>query len=218
VALGFQNSSNATFLPLLTYDARAGRMFKRDRVQGTSGWETKQEDITNAPPTFAVDFLSIEVGWAAFTPTGPNFAMAPLGQPQPAKPTPDHKNGFKMKVYGPQQLGGVREFSSSSKAVMSAIDDLHNAYTQAPEASQGKIPVVQMTGTKPIVAKGPQGTTTNYAPVFSIVQWVDRHPDLGEATVAVPAASGQPTAAPAAPPPPNHVPPPAAAAPAGMPF
>jgi hypothetical protein len=219
VALGFQNSSSATFLPLLTYDARAGRMFKRDRVQGSSGWETKQEDITSAPPTFAVDFLSIEVGWAAFTPTGPNFVMAPLGQPQPAKPSPDHKNGFKLKVYGPQQLGGVREFSSSSKAVMGAIDDLHNAYTQAPEAAQGKIPVVQMTGTKPIVAKGPQGTTTNYAPVFSIVQWTDRHPDLGDATVALPAATTVAAAPTPAVVPSNHVPPPVtAAAPAGMPF
>lgn len=216
MALGFQNTSNATFLPLLTYDARAGRMFKRDRVQGAAGWETKQEDITSAPPTFAVDFLSIEVGWAAFTQTGPSFAMAPMGQPQPARPTPDHKNGFRAKVWGPQQLGGVREFSSSSKAVMGALDDLHNAYLAAPEAAQGKIPVVQMTGTKAITAKGPQGTTTNYAPVFGIVQWVDRHPDLGEATVAAPSSSGasQP-AAPAAAPPPAPQP---AAAPAGMPF
>lgn len=217
MALGFQSTSAGEFLPLLTYDARAGRMFKRDRVQGASGWETKNEDITNAPPTFAVDFRSIEVGWIAFTATGPSFALAPAGHPVPARPNQDHKNGFKVKVYGPQQLGGIREFSSSSKAVMGALDELHNTYMAAPEAAQGKIPVVQMAGTMPITAKGPQGTTTNYAPVFKVIQWIDRPAELGEATVALPAAGGQ--AVPSTPA--NHVPPPAAASPtpsAAMPF
>lgn len=209
MALGFQNASSGGFLPLLTYDARAGRMFKRDRVQGPNGWESKQEDLTNLPPTFAADFLSIETGWAAFTPTGPNFVMVPLGQPVPAKPSPDHKNGFKLKVWG-QQLGGVREFSSSSKAVLGALEDLHNAYMAAPEAAQGMVPVIRMTGTKAIVAKGPQGSTTNYAPVFAIIQWTQRIPDLGAATVAIPSAGQAAPSAPvpAAAPPANHVPPP----------
>lgn len=228
MALGLNTGGGeggGNYLPICKFDARAGRLFKVVRTQGATGWVSDSVDITNPAPAFAVDFCSIEVGWSAFLPTGPSFAMVPLGQPMPAKPSNEHKQGFRVKLAG-QVLDGVREFASNSKCVMSAIDALHTTYLAAPEAGQGLIPVVRMTGTTAVKTTGPQGTTTNYAPIFAVEQWVARPAELGAVTVPPPSA---PVSAPAPAttppvathaPPPGHMPPPVAAAqpPAGMPF
>ena len=207
MALGLNNgggNSDGSFLPICKYDARAGRLFRVDRSQrGDGSYQSDNVDISQPAPQFAVDMGSIQVGWLAFSATGPDFHLVPFGSPMPAKPSSDHKAGFRVKLGG-KIMGGVRELAASSKCVLSAIDGLHTAYEAAPEAASGKIPLVKMTGTKPITTKGPQGTTTNYAPVFEIVGWVDRLPDMGERTVALPRAVDR-----ASKPVSNHVPPPA---------
>jgi len=199
-------TSGGDFLPIVTFDARAGRMFRVDRMQQSDGsWVSNKIDITNVQPTFLVDFPTLETGWAAFLPTGPNFVMAPLGQPLPAKPSLDHKQAFKVRLFSPKHLEGLREFGSSSKAVIGALDRLHSDYEVAPEASAGQLPVVKFAGSTPITTKGPQGTTTNYSPVFEVVSWAARPADWPAATVAAPTAGARTSAAPVT----NHVPPPA---------
>src|SRR5689334_13193488 len=129
MALGLNTGSTGggDFLPLITWDARAGRMFRRDRTQGPNGWETQSVDITMDRPRFAIDMGGISVGFIAFLPTGPDFHLAPLGSPLPTKPTKDHKPGFRVRVAG-KALGGVREFSASAKSVLSSVDDLHSKF------------------------------------------------------------------------------------------
>lgn len=209
MTLGLNTGSNgADFLPIVVYDARAGRLFKVERTQTASGWESNRVDITNPPPAFAIDFGTIEVGWITFSATGPDFKMVPLGKPLPPQPTKDYKQGFRVKISG-RVVDGIREFSHTAKCVLTAIDSLHIRYEAAPEAAAGKIPVVKLTGTAQIVTTGPQGKTTNYAPVFDIIAWTDRAPEMGERTTAIPSgASASPQ------PPAGHVPPPAAKEPA----
>lgn len=188
MALGLStgNGEGGSFLPLCKYDARSGRMMIVDRVQGPNGWESQETDITRQQPTFCVDFGSIETGWIAFG-KPPSFVLAPLGQGMPKRPEgADFKQGFRCKIAG-KALGGVREFASVSKAVISAIDRLHSLFEAAPEAAEGKLPLVRFSDTEPVKTQTPQGTTTNYAPVFEIVGWVDRNADiLGPRTVPAP--------------------------------
>ena len=128
MALGLNTGSNgADFLPIAIYDARAGRMFKVERTQGASGWESNRVDITSPPPAFAIDMGTLEVGWIVFAVTGPDFQLVPLGQPLPAQPGKDYKQGFRVKVTG-KVLDGLREFSHTAKCVLSAVDDLHSRY------------------------------------------------------------------------------------------
>lgn len=214
MALGFAtgNGEGGSFLPIIKWDARAGRLFRVDRSQGPNGWESNDVDLTMQKPRFAIDFGSIETGWMAFTATGPDFRMAPLGSPAVERPSKEHKQGFRLRVGG-KVLDGVREFSASAKSVLSAIDSLHTVYEGRPEAQSGKIPVVELTGSVSIVTNGPQGKVTSYSPTFEIVAWADRMEGMGERTVAVPKPlDGVATPAVAAPasPPANHVPPPAA--------
>lgn len=208
MALGISNGSNGgDFLPIVKWDARAGRFFRVDRSQSAEGWVSNDVDLTMDKPKFAVDFGSIETGYIAFTPTGPDFHMAPLGTAMPAKPTKDHKAGFRVKLAGNALKGsaekGVREFAASAKSVLVAMDNLHSAFEAAPEAAAGKVPVVELSGSTTIVTNGPSGKVTSYSPTFTIVAWTDRLPEFGDRTVAPPSSLS--------PPPPRaaHVPPPA---------
>jgi hypothetical protein len=206
-------------LPILKFDARAGRLFTIDRSQAADGtWVTQPTDITMSQPPFCVDFGTLEVGWAHFAPGGaPLWAVDYYGQPQqprPASPGNDEKNkalqfkpAFRVKVAG-QGIGGVREFGGSSGALITGMNDLHTRFEAAPEAATGKIPVVRMSSTTAIKS----GQSTNYMPVFEIVAWVDRPTVLGERMVPVPgrALSTAPTPAsvPVPPPAPRPVVPP----------
>lgn len=227
MALGLSNgSSGGDFLPIVKWDARAGRFFRVDRTQGASGWESNDVDLTMDKPKFCVDLGSIQVGNMAFLPTGPDFHMVAYGQPMPPKPSKDHKAGFRVKLAG-NALNGVREFSSSAKSVLASMDNLHSAFEAAPEAATGKVPVVELSGSTTVVTNGPNGKVTSYSPTFTIVAWVDRIPEFGDRTVPPPSADAAPASAAPAATPANHVPPPPAAAsahasvatpPAGMPF
>ncbi len=50
------------------------------------------------------------------------------------------------------------------------MEDLYGTYMSAPEKAAGKLPVIKLTGTKPVKTKH----GTNYDPSFEIVAWVDR--------------------------------------------
>lgn len=215
MALGLNTTSNGgDFLPICTWDARAGRFFRVDREQNSdSSWSSVKVDMTSDNPTFLMDMRSIEVGYLAFTATGPAFDLVPFGQPMPAKASAEHKAGMRVKLYSPKFFGEKpREFAASAKSVLGAIDALHTAYQTAPEAAQGKLPVVQLKGSTMIVTKGPNGTVTSYAPTFTVTGWSERPAILGDATVAIPEAGRAAPAAPAAPAPApaasRHVPPP----------
>lgn len=201
MALGMSTEGGGgDFSDILKYDARAGRMFRVDRTQGAAGWETNNVEITN--DFMAVfDFENIQVGWALFAAgMAPSFSMVPLGQPFPAKPSENHKQGFKLMVKLGAKCGDdIREFSSCAAAVRKSIDALHDAYLAEAGVNAGKLPVVAMTGSVPIVSTGKGQSSTNYAPTFEIVKWVPRPDGLGVPASAT--ASAVPTAAaPAAPP------------------
>ena len=59
-----------------------------------------------------------------------------------------------MQLYAQKLLGGVREFASTAKVVIAAMDALHNAFEAAPERAQGLVPVVTMSGTEPVTTDG----------------------------------------------------------------
>lgn len=175
MALGLQTeSAGGDFLPILKFDARAGRFFRRDR----NGTETSEVDITKSFKA-VVDMENIEVGYINFMTGGaPDFVLVPLGDPMPQKPSDNHKQGFRIVCKLGSECGGdLREFSSCAKVVIKGIDALHEAYLAGEKQNPGKLPVIVLKDTVPVTTEGKQ-KSTNYQPVFDIVSWVPRPKDM----------------------------------------
>lgn len=202
MALGLSTESGGgDFTPVVKFDARAGRMFRVDREQdGGGNWNTNNVEITNGF-TAVMDLENIEVGWLLFAAgVAPQLTLVKLGQTLPARPSDQHKQGFRMLMkLGKSSGGDVREIAATSKAVLGAVDELHTAYEAQKAANPGKLPVVALTGSKAIVSTGKGQSSTNYAPIFEIQKWVDRPAELGGTGGAAQEEAAPPPPPPAAP-------------------
>ena len=217
MALGLSTGSNGggDIQPYINYDAKAGRMFRVDRVQQSDGtWATDKVEITNTVQ-MVMDLANIRVGWINYTTQGPVRRLVTLGkEPIPARPDdknadgkPAFKQGFEVNLLLDKASGGgaPRVFGSAAACVIEAMDALHDSYSNAAEAKSGKLPVVKIAGVQPIKS----GQSTNYKPTFAIASWIDRPaplagtdkpaavaaPATGSTVVSPPAAAPQPVAA-----------------------
>lgn len=181
MAFGFSYESNAgDIVPVLKFDARAGRFFRVDRADG----QNNPVDITQGFKA-VMDFENIEVGYINF-PAGaaPEFRMVQIGSAMPENPGGKFRQGIRMMLKLGKDCGGdIREIATTAKAVLGAFDACHTEYVAGAKENPGKLPVVSLETTVPIVTqgrdeKGNPVKTTNYAPVFKIVSWVSRPDDL----------------------------------------
>ena len=177
MALGFDFSTadSGEIIPIIKFDAKAGRMFRRDRING----ENEVTDITRSFKA-VFDLENIETGFINFdTGSAPDFSVARIGEPQPPKPSDKHRQGARMLVKLSNENGGdIRELASTAKAFLRGLEDLHNAYEAGVKENAGKLPVVSLADTTPITSGEGAKKSTNYAPVFKIVSWVNRPADL----------------------------------------
>jgi hypothetical protein len=198
-------SGGGDIVPFVKYDARAGRFFRNDRAQDTSGNYTNTPvDITS---TFkaVLDLENIEVGYLKFAAgSAPEYQLVRLGEPMPAKPADAKwKQGARVMMKLHASCGGdIRETSSNAAAFLKGIDELHTAY-EAQKASQpGKLPIVMLKTTIPVTSGSGDKKSTNYQPVFEIVGWASRPVDLvfaakqntAQPTQAAPAQAATPPA------------------------
>lgn len=170
-------SSGGDFLPIVKYDSRAGRMFRRDRVDVGGQFSNEDVDITS---TFkaVLDLENVEVGWMNFNTGGaPDFALVPMGVAMPGRPSQNHKNGVRLMLKLSKDCGGdkpIRELASVAKAFLAGIEELYMAYDAAKAENPGKLPVVALEGSTPVKSGSGDKTSTNYRPKFKIVSWAAR--------------------------------------------
>jgi hypothetical protein len=183
--------STGVFAPRIEFNAKSGRVTSVERTADGNG--IIKVDVTMQQPMVAWDIGSLEVGWANFqSGMSPSLIMVPFGQPMPARPDRDHKAGFRSKVWN-GSTDTAREFSATAGVTVGAIEALWDLVSVAPEAATGKIPVIRFANVIPVTT----GRGTNYAPVFELVQWIERDERVfGPRTVAAP---GQPAIVPPAP-------------------
>ena len=198
MALGFTETSSSgggDFLPIMKFSAKDGSFVRQDRHQGADGHWEKSETEMDLPFKVVMDMDAIEVGFIAFTTTGPDFRLVKVGEPMPVKPSDEHKEGFRIRMYNKEI--GLREMSSSSKIVRNQMNDLHDAYLAGKADNPGKVPVIEITGSDRIqIETKAQGTQTFRSPKWSIAGWVDRPAGLDKAEAAPePAAVAAPIAA-----------------------
>jgi hypothetical protein len=173
--MGLGKRKGQEFLPRLKYDARSGAIYLEDRVNHKGTWENQQRNVTEGFRGI-FDLETVEVGWMHF-PKGaaPNLVLVPIGQDWGDAPTPDHKQGFRLLVKMPPELGGdVREFISTALATWNAIDALHTAYAKQADKHPDQLPMVKLT--EVIETRSANGAS--FTPVFEIDGWVARPVDL----------------------------------------
>ena len=176
------STNSGDFLPILKYNAKAGRWYARP--EGSDD----DVEVTNLKAVF--DLENIQTGWLHFGPNGPDWQPDESLAKSGAAPSQDHKRGFKIHVHSPKQLGGTRELMSSSMMMNGAINALYSAWEQG---GKKQCPVVSCTGTTPITGKH----GTNYEPILAIDKLVDRPADmaiLGGGSAPAQAATPEPEA------------------------
>ena len=175
MALGFVNENGgdgSTIVPILKYDTRGGYIIKVDRHQDEGGTWVKDESELEYPVKVAMDLENIKVGWLGFVGGAPDFHLVNIGEPMPARPSPDHNQGFQVKLCNKEL--GLRELSSGAKTMTVPFNDLHNAYEAQKADNAGKVPVIEFTGSERYKVNTPNGELTFKKPVMVISGWVDR--------------------------------------------
>jgi hypothetical protein len=220
-AFGFSTEPSAgggDFTPIIKYDARAGRIFRVDRIDTGNGFESNPVDITSIFKA-VVDFENVETGWIDF-PVGsaPSFALIKItdlkaGKSLPDRPSTKHKNGIRFLLKLNKTCGGdkpVREMAGTAKAFVNGVEEVYQEYERERAKYPHKLPVIVLMSTTPIKSGSGQTVSTNYRPKFKIDGWATRPEDL----VHIPVAADAPATAPATAPSTGStaVPPPAAAA------
>ena len=174
MALGFSEAATngGDFLPIIKYSAQSGDFVRQERQQQPDGTWSKSDAEMAFPISVAMDMEGVQVGWMSFA-NGPDFQMVGLGEAKPPRPSNDHQEGFRIRVYNKEI--GVREWSSSSKVVKTAMNRLHDDYLSGKDANEGKVPVVTIEGTERVTIQTPKGELVFKAPKFApITQWIDR--------------------------------------------
>jgi hypothetical protein len=211
MALGLSTGGDGGEIrPYISFDAKAGRLFRVDRVQGSDGnYATEKHEITDRAQ-FIADLANIRVGWINYTAQGPVRKLVVLGkEPIPARPEeknsegkPAYKQGFEIDLLLNKDSGGgpARVLGSSAACVIDAMDEIHDAYSASAEAKAGKLPVLKIASVSPVKSK----QSTNYKPTFQIVSWVDRPAALAfeesiRAANSAPPATGSTVASPPVP-------------------
>ena len=199
MALGMNFDTSGTgrkFLPIVKFDAKSGDMMIVNREPQSDGtWEKTEIELKF--PTHAVcDFANIEIGWIGYVDNKFDYVMAKAGQKMPACPSPDHKQGVRLRMFFKDH--GLREFSHTSKNVLRVIDAIHTQAESEAAANPGKMPVVTITGTETIKMQTKQGELRFKVPAMEIAKWVDVPPEMKEAAKAEPAKTASATTEPVA--------------------
>jgi hypothetical protein len=172
-----EKSSGGDFLPIVKYDARAGKIIRVDRTFDGTSATTEEVDVTKEFKAI-FDFEHVESGWMAFPPgSAPSFVMVPRNAPFPSKPSDIHKNGVRFCIKLAKDCAGtaaVREIASSANAFLDGAEAVFVQYEAEKAQHPGELPVLMLDRTLPVKTAFSGKSTTNYQPVWRIVGWAPR--------------------------------------------
>lgn len=184
MAFGIQTEAGGgNFTPVVKINAKQGRVYRVDRKEEGGAWTTDEVEITR-DFAFVPDFENIEIGWMHFAAgQAPDLRMVKIGEALTARPTENHKQGFRLKIKLGKACGGdVRELAATAKSITGPFDRLHDEYLKEKAAHRDQLPQVRMTDMKKVDLKTAHGTNTNFEPVFEIVGWIDASKAFGDAS------------------------------------
>jgi hypothetical protein len=164
-----------SFDPVVKFNAKEGKFVRCDRVEGENGWETKEHEVAADEFQAIVDLDNIQVGWIAYTTSGPDMRLVGTDEDIGDRPSDAFKEGFRLRMKLQNGAGDdIRELSSTAIGLWNSIDELHSEFVEGRSKHKGKLPLVGVTEIARVSTKN--GVT--YRPIFEIAKWVARPSDL----------------------------------------
>ena len=139
----------------------------------------------------AIDIKDVTLGWLHIDVGVRDWQAFPSPSQATPRPSENHKNGFEVSCW--LSDGRPATFSGNSYGLGQFIAKLYNEAEKSPEFAAGKVPVVQVTASTPVLI----GKGTSYEVSYNIAKWIDK-PSKDEAPVAAPVAAPAPASAPTA--------------------
>lgn len=178
-----------------TAESTASTNFIRSNLPQNKWWVKAEggDETIDMEKGFAIDIKNVTFGWLHIDVGVRDWQAWPSPSQSLPRPSDSHKQGFEVDCW----LSDGREASMSgnSYGLGQFIAKLYNQAETAPEFAAGKIPVIQVTSSTPVVV----GKGTSYDIGFNIRTWIDKpeaKPEV-EGSPSVPAAT-PPTTPPAA--------------------
>ena len=130
----------------------------------------KEEIEFDVSKGMAIDIKNVKFGWLAIDKGFRDWQPWPSPSQRTTKPegAVEYKNGFEVEVYVPKH--GHATFSSNTGAIGNFIAAVYNKVENEKEFASGKVPVVKVTGSAPIVTA--TGNTT-YDIGFVVDKWIE---------------------------------------------
>ena len=181
--LGFSTAppEGGDFTPIVKYDARAGRMFRMDRIENNGNFTNQGVDITQSFKAI-VDLENMETGYVLFAPgIAPDFKLVRIGNEFPDRPSDKHKHGIRVMIKLAKDCSGdkpIREMAGTSKSFLAGVEAVYTRYLAERDDHPGKLPIIVLEKTTPVRSGTGDRSSTNYQPTFKIVGWAPRG-DLG---------------------------------------
>ena len=172
-----------------TAESTASTNFIRSNLPQNKWWVKAEggDETIDMEKGFAIDIKNVTFGWLHIDVGIRDWQAWPSPSQSLPRPSDSHKQVFEVDCW----LSDGREASMSgnSYGLGQFIAKLYNQAETAPEFAAGKIPVIQVTSSTPVVV----GKGTSYDIGFNIRTWIDK-PE------AKPEVEGSPSVAAATPP------------------
>ena len=178
-----------------TAESTASTNFIRSNLPQNKWWVKAEggDETIDMEKGFAIDIKNVTFGWLHIDVGIRDWQAWPSPSQSLPRPSDSHKQGFEVDCW----LSDGREASMSgnSYGLGQFIAKLYNQAETAPEFAAGKIPVIQVTSSTPVVV----GKGTSYDIGFNIRTWIDKPEAKPEVMGSPPApAATPPTTPPAA--------------------
>jgi hypothetical protein len=175
-----------------TAESTASTNFIRSNLPQNKWWVKAEggDEPIDMEKGFAIDIKNVTFGWLHIDVGVRDWQAWPSPSQSLPRPSDSHKQGFEVDCW----LSDLREASMSgnSYGLGQFIAKLYNQAETAPEFAAGKIPVIQVTSSTPVVV----GKGTSYDIGFNIRTWIDKPEAKPEVMGSPPAPAATPPTAP----------------------
>ncbi len=153
MAFGLNLNTGGDFLPIVKFDARAGRLFALIVTAGS-----RSRSISPTTSRRQLISSTARLGWIWFQAgQAPDFVMGLIGDPLSPQPSKNHRQGVRLRLLlGSKAAGGkerLRELATTAKTALDGLSALHDSWLAGREANPGKVVVVRLAGVRPVVLR-----------------------------------------------------------------